>query len=62
MPVVETTNHHVNKYLWNSLGGTSSSDYNENDAIGENPNAFMDSLVFSDEETSNDSCSNVSNN
>ena len=59
---METTNHPVDACLGNYLDVTSPSDCNMNNATAENPNGFMDSLVFSDEEASDNSCDNVSNN
>ena len=53
--MVETTNHPAETCLRNSLDAASSSDCNVNDVTGEDPNGFIDGLVLSDEEASEDS-------
>ena len=59
---METTKYPADVCLGTSLYGAIPSDHNENDAAVESMNSFMDSLVFGDEEASEDYRANVSNN
>ena len=46
---METINYPAETCPGNYLGVTSASTHNENDAMGEHHNGFMDSLMISDE-------------
>ena len=60
--MAETISHPAETFLGNSLDGASPYDYSTNDASGGIPNGFVDSMMFSDQEASEDSRANFSDN